>query len=130
MKMHAIKAGCNGPACSGAESFDSGLDFPACGGTYLSASHHVRHIRWCDRPGIYRNRLAARMRQLREDLATVPVHGGGDRRKRADGFIGIDPGLIVVVLAAAVDKHVTGDDPSPPPPPRLPHHPTNPPPSH
>ncbi len=116
MKMHAVKAGRDRPARGGAERLDSGLDFPGCGGRHLSASHHVRHTRWRDRSASCRHRLAACVRELREDLATMPVNGGRDGLKRADGFVGIDRGLIVVILAAAVDKHVTGNDqPNPQP---------------
>jgi hypothetical protein len=40
----------------------------------------------------------------------MPVHGGHHRGQRADGFVGVYRGLIIVVLATAVDKHVTGND--------------------
>ena len=59
------------------------------------------------------------MRELREDLATMPVNGGRDGLKRADGFVGIDRGLIVVILATAVDKHVSGNDQANPQPRKL-----------
>src|SRR5215831_3117004 len=119
MKVHAIKASRDRPSCRGAERLDSGLDFRRRGGGYLPTRHYVRHVRWRDRLVAYHHRLAACVRELRKDLAAMPVHGGRDRPKRADGFLGIDRGLIVVVLTAAVDKHVTGDDQANPEPRKL-----------
>src|SRR5712671_3449222 len=119
MKMHAVKAGRDRPARRCAERLDSGLDFRGCGGRYLSASHHVRHTRWCYRPVACHHRLAACVRELCEDLATVPVHGGRGRLKRADDVVSIDSGLIIVVLATAVDKHVAGNDQANPEPSKL-----------
>src|SRR5260370_24017005 len=110
MQMDAVKAGRDRPAWRGAERLDGGLDFPGCGSRYLPAGHHVRHTRWRNRTVACHHRLAARVRELREDLATMPVNGGRDGLQRADGFVGIDRGLIVVVLAAAVDEHVTAND--------------------
>ena len=108
--MDAIKTSRDRPPRCGAERLNDGLDLPGCGGRYLPASHHIRHSRGRDRPVAHRHRLAARVRELREDLATVPVHGGHHRGQRTDGFVGVYRGLIIVVLATAVDKHVTGND--------------------
>src|SRR5215471_21401926 len=107
--MDSIKASRDRPARRSAERLNDGLDLPGCGGRYLPASHRIRHSRGCDRPVAHHHRLAARVRELREDLATMPVHGGHHRGQRADGFVGVYPGLITVVLATALDKHMTGN---------------------